>query len=144
MGLAILTAAAILVLVVIAFLRAPDKVTVSNPQAKWLLRIALVLMGICVVFLLYFGIGEMTSGDLGGLIHLVPAILLVVLMFLAWRRPIEGGVILIILSVLIFLYYGFATMEGGGSFQVGSLIGALPFLVSGNLFLFAAAVARRK
>jgi hypothetical protein len=46
MGVSILTVVAILALAIIAFRRGPDKVIVSNKQAKWLLRAALVLMGI--------------------------------------------------------------------------------------------------
>ncbi len=144
MGLAILTVVAILVLLIVVFRRAPDKVTVSNTRAKWLMRIALVLMGLYVVFWLFFGIGEMISGDLSGAFHLVPAIMVVVLMFLAWRRPKEGGVIIVVLGLLVSLYYAFATMQGGRSFDVTSLIGGVPFLVSGLLLLGAVALARRK
>lgn len=144
MGVSILTLVAILVLAIIAFRRSPDKVIVSNKQAKWLLYTALVLMGIYTAFWLFFGMGEMISGDLSGVIHLVPAILLIVFMFLAWRRPVEGGVALIILGVLASLYYGVATMQGGRSFQVTSLIGGVPYLLFGLLLLGATALARRK
>ena len=144
MGVSILTVVAILALVIIAFRRGPDKVIVANKQAKWLLCAALVLMGIYAVFWLFFGIAEMTSGDLSGVIHLIPTIMLLGLMFLAWRRPMEGGVVLVILGVLASLYYSVATMQGGRSFQVASLIGGVPYLVFGLLFLVAAALARRK
>lgn len=142
MGASILTGIAILVLGMITFRR--DQVIVSNQQAKWLLRAALVLMGLYAILWLFFGIGEMTSGDWSGAIHLVPAIMVVALMFLAWRRPMEGGVVLVILGVLAFLYYGVATMQGGRPFQVTSLIGGVPYLVCGFLFLAAIALARRK
>jgi len=57
----------------------------------------------------------------------------------------EGGVVLVILGVLASLYYGVATMQGGGSFQVTSiLVGGVPYLVFGLIFLVAAALARRK
>jgi hypothetical protein len=136
MGVSILTVVAILVLAIIVFRRGPDEVTVSNKQAKWVLRGALVLMGIYAVFWLFFGISEMISGDLSGVIHLVPAIMLVVLMFLARRLPVEGGVVLVILGVLASAYYIIAAIHGGGSFQVTSiLVGGVPYLVFGLIFL---------
>lgn len=98
-------------------------------------------MGFYAAFWLYFGIAEMISGDLSGVIHLVPAIMLVVLMFLAWRRPFEGGVVLVVLVVLASLYYGVATMQGGRSFRVTFLFGGVPYLVFGLLFLVAWALA---
>ena len=117
----------------------------SNKQAKWVLRGALVLMGIYTIFWLFFGISEMISGDLSGVIHLVPAIMLVVLMFLARRLPIEGGVILVILGVLASVYYIIAAIQGDVSFRVTSiLVGGVPYLVFGLIFLVAAALALRK
>jgi hypothetical protein len=108
------------------------------------MRGALVLVGIYAVFWLFFGIAEMVSGDLSGVMHLVPAIMLAGLMWLVTRRPFEGGVVLVVLGVLASGYY-FAAMAGGWAFRgQAALIGGVPYLVSGLLLLAAAALGRRK
>jgi len=144
MGVSILTVVAIVVLAVIVFRRGADKVVVSNKHAKWVLRSALILMGIYAIFWLIFGIGEMISGDLSGVIHLIPAIMIVALMLLALRRPMEGGVVLAVLGVLASVYY-FAAIARGWAFKVqAALVGGVPYFVFGLLFLAAVALARRK
>ena len=114
MGNSPITLIAILVLAIITIRRRPDKETASHRQAKWLLRLALFLMDIYALYWLYFGISEMASGEPGGVIHLLPAISLFVLMALTWRHPLEGGIVLVIQGLLAPVYYGVATMPGGG------------------------------
>ncbi len=144
MGITILTVVAVVVLAVIAFRRGPDRAVAANKPAKWLLGAALVLMGLYVALLLFFGLGEMMSGDFSGIIHLTPAIMVIVLMWLVWRRPVETGIVLVIVGVLAAFYYGAAAMQGGGPFLAGVLIGGAPYLAAGLAALAAAAMARRR
>ena len=143
MEVLLLTGVALVVLAIVVFRRGADGVIASSKHATWVLRGALVLMAIYTAFWLFVGIAEMTSGDLSGVIHLVPAIMLVGLMFLARRRPIEGGVVLVVLGVLASVYF-FAATHGGSAFQIqAALFGGAPYVVFGLLFLAAAALAQR-
>jgi len=128
-GLSILMLAAGLILAIIVFRRGAADGVVSNRRAKWLLGGGLILLGAYGLFWLVFGIGEMLAGDLSGLIHFVPVIIIAVLMFLAIKRPLEGGIVLVGLGAL-------------GSVFTSILTGGLPFLVSGLLFLTGAVLAR--
>ena len=122
----------------------PDKVMISNRHAKWVLRGAVVLMGIYAVFWLFLGIAEMISGDPSGVIHLVPAIMLAGLMFLVTRRPFEGGVVPVVLGVLASGFYYAAIAREWAFRGQAALIGGIPYLVFGLLLLAAAAWGRRK
>jgi hypothetical protein len=144
MGTSILSLVAILVLAIIVFRRRKERKTSVDGQATWLLRIGVVLLGIYAAYWLFFGFAEVISGDTSGLIHPLSAILLIVLMFLAWRQPKAGGVVFVILGVLTSIYYGVATMQGGRPFQPTSLLGGLPDVLFGILFLVAAGLNRRK
>lgn len=144
MGVSILTVVAILVLAMITFLRGTDRAVESHRQAKWLVWTALALMGLYAFVWLVFGIAEVISGDFSGIIHLVPAIMLIVLMFLAWKRPLEGGIVFAVLGILASLYFGVSTMQGGRAFQVTSLIGGVPYLVFGLLCLIAVAMTQKR
>jgi hypothetical protein len=91
-------------------------------------------MGLYTIIWLFFDIHEMISYS-SRAIDLLPAIMFTVLMFLSWRRPLEGGIVLVILGVVMSLYYGIATMLRTGYFQVISLLVGMPYLMFGLLFL---------
>jgi len=50
------------------------------------------------LILLLFAIGETVGGDWSGLGHLIQAIPIALLMWLGWKRPLWGGIFLLILS----------------------------------------------
>ena len=60
---------------------------------------ALVLLGLGIAFSLLFTIGEMAGGDVAGIQHLPPAVVLVGLVWLAWKRPTVAGIVLLMLAV---------------------------------------------
>ena len=101
--------------------------------------VGLIPLGLQVLVLALFGFGEMASGDLSGAGHLVPLAATVLLAFLAWKRPIEGGVALVIV--------GFATAAEFYD-ATARMIMAVPQLLGGGLFLAAGlgawAASRRK
>ena len=110
---------------------------------RWLQGGALALLGLFIAFWSFMGIGEMAGGDLSGLSHLVPALLVLPLIFLAWKRLLLGGIILVVLGLAAAAYFyndlirlenklGGATITGG------------PFLLAGLLLLVATALARPK
>jgi len=95
-----------------------------------------VLVVIPAAVLLLFAFGETASGDVGGLVHLIPATPLIVLAAVAWRRPLVGGVVLAGVGGLIAAFYPFGV--DGSALVVLSieLILFAPF-VAGLLFIRA-------
>ncbi len=84
----------IVAIVVMGFLvwhRGRDQRAGSIKAAHWLRIAGLIPLGLEVAILLFFGFGEMGSGDLSGVSHLLPAVPIVLLGILAWLRPLEGG-----------------------------------------------------
>ena len=66
---------------------------------------ALVLMGLAAAFLLYIGIGKIAFGDWGGVSHLLPAVILGLLMWLSWKRPLWAGVVLVVLGLAAGVFF---------------------------------------
>jgi peptidoglycan/LPS O-acetylase OafA/YrhL len=60
---------------------------------------ALVLLGLGVAFYSMLAFGEMVGGDISGIQHLPPALTLGALSWVAWRRPLTAGIVLLVLAV---------------------------------------------
>jgi len=95
---------------------------------------ALIPLGLQAVVLALFGLGEMLSGDLSGAGHLLSLVATVLTAFLAWRRPLEGGIALVVMGLVAAAGYRDLTAIA---------IMSAPQLVSGLLFLTAGVGARR-
>jgi hypothetical protein len=142
----------IVAVVIVGFLvwrRGRDQ-RVGNIKAVLWLRIAgLIPLGLQIAVLLLFGLGEMGSGDLSGLSHLLPAVAIVLLAILAWLRPFEGGIALFAggaLFIIIFIASLVASVPGPSITGISSalMILAVPQLVSGLLFFIAGLLTRRR
>ena len=144
MRLSIIYVIGLVVLAVLSLTRKPDRVLSQDKTTRWLARAAYLLMGVNAAFFIFMGVGEMTGGDMSGAAHLIPAILLVVMVWLVSRRPLEGGIVLTLTGVLsMFTFVNF--FEGQWSFSPGTaLIVGGPFLLSGVLLLLAVWLAWRK
>ncbi len=95
----------------------------------------LILLIIPVLFLIVFAVGESAGGDLSGLGHLVQAAPLVILAFLAWKRPRAGGLLLIGLGALLVLWFLLFTNNPE---RIAIVLVFGPPIFSGLLFLMAA------
>ncbi|MBI3152495.1 MAG: hypothetical protein HYZ21_10200 [Chloroflexi bacterium] len=109
--------------------------------SKGLKITALVLMGLAAAFFTFMGVGEMLGGDLSGMGHLPPVVLIVLLMWLGWRKPMAGGITMFLLGVLIGVYF-FSLMNSTEIKMVGVLLMSGPFILPGLLFLAAGVVER--
>jgi peptidoglycan/LPS O-acetylase OafA/YrhL len=65
----------------------------------------LVLLGLGLAFYLMFAIGETAGGDISGVQHFLPAVILGALMYVAWRRPLAAGIVLLVLAVPLGALY---------------------------------------
>jgi len=125
-----------------------DKSVGNNKAANWLRIAGLIPLGLQVLINLVFGIGELASGELGGAMHLLEAIVIGLLGMLAWMRPFGGGITLFVcgaLSVIGFI----VALVASGALPKGALISssifftAVPQIVSGVLFFMAGWLSRR-
>jgi hypothetical protein len=66
---------------------------------------ALVLLGLGIVFYLMFAVGEMAGGDVSGIEHVPPAVILAVLFWAAWKHPLMAGIVLLALAVPLAIAY---------------------------------------
>ena len=98
----------------------------SSPLLLWSPRILGILVA---VFIGIFALDAVNEGAAAFLIHLIPALFLLLTVALAWRRPWLGGLIFVALAV----YY--ATSVSGHLDWVLAIAG--PLLVVGVLFLWS-------
>ena len=103
--------------------------------------VALISLGIPLVILLLFTVGETLGGDWSGLGHLIQAIPIALLMWLGWKHPLWGGILLLVLSFIAG--YSFANPLRGTDWLAPLLIIVVPLILSGILFLSAAQLKKR-
>ena len=113
----------------------------SNQLAIWLRWVALIIMGLFVAFMLFMGIGEMVGGEFSGIGHLLPALIGVGLLILAWKKPILGGFILLALGIISSLYFA-GRLNLANLISLPVLIMGAPFLLSGLIFLVVGGLNR--
>ncbi|MBM3145189.1 MAG: hypothetical protein FJ010_09520 [Chloroflexi bacterium] len=108
------------------------------------LKIAgLIPLGLATAVSLLFGIGEMAGGDWSGVGHLIPAAIIIGLMWLGWKRPLWAGIPLLILGVVAAFYFT-NEIRSPQDWLPPFLIFITPLLLSGSLFLGAAWVSWRQ
>lgn len=97
---------------------------------------ALLLLVLGVAFYLMFAVGEMAGGDITGVQHLPPAAILAVLLWVAWRRPLAAGTVLLVLAVPLAAAY-IALLVVRHLPLTWALVVALPPVVTGLLLVRA-------
>jgi 4-amino-4-deoxy-L-arabinose transferase-like glycosyltransferase len=145
MVMAALAAAAAVVLLAFGFLRGRYEPALLDRRARRLLGAALALMAAFAGFWAFFGISEMAGGDRSGVMHLVPAVIIVLLMLAVRRRPLEGGIVFLVIGTLVTIS-ALGAYRGGWPRYIGvALVTGVPFLAVGALLLAATATgAKRK
>lgn len=109
--------------------------------SKGLKIFALVLMALAAAFFTFMGVGEMLGGDLSGMGHLPPVVLIILLMWFGWRKPLAGGATMLLLGVLIGIYFINIINEAEYK-MIGTFLMSGPFIFPGLLFLAAGLVER--
>ena len=128
--------------------RGPDRRVGSIRSARWLRVAGLIPLGLQTAVFLFFGVGEMASGDLSGAGHLLPAAAIILLGILAWLRPLEGGIALIAGGALVMIAFIAGVVASGtapesAAMSPAIMIVAVPQLISGVLFCIAGMLTRR-
>ena len=100
---------------------------------RWLARAAAVL---AILYLSLFSLDIFSSGApvgamlLGFLIHNIPSLILIIILVIAWRFEIAGGILFLLACVAPFLLLS-------NPFWVNAALAA-PFFFTGILFLLSA------
>ena len=147
----VLVFANILAIVVLGFLVLRyhgDRRVGSVRPARWLRIAGLIPLGLQVAILLLFGVGEMVGGDLSGAAHLAGVAAIVLLGFLAWMRPLEGGIALFVAGAVyaasfVIQVVRFMPLPRSSILSPAMLIQGAPQMLSGVLFLISGMLARR-
>ncbi len=74
----------------------------------------------------------------GFLIHLIPSYLLIAILIISWKKPMVGGFVFILLSIIFTVF--FKTYANIFSF----LLVSLPAAVIGGLFIFSHVLSSKK
>jgi hypothetical protein len=130
-----ITASAVVGFLVLRYGRDPR--TGSIRRAHWLRITALIPLGFQVAIFLLFGVGEMAAGDMSGAGHLLQVAVVAPLGLVAWMRPFEGGIAILIAGSVSAIFY----LVSGLMFPA-ILILASPQIVSGVLFFIAGVESR--
>ncbi len=131
----LLAAFAILALIAIRAGRSSPR-----PVQRGLQIAAMVLLVLYAAFFALFGFGEIFSGDFSGAIHLVPMLILLLLLAVVRRIPLESGVVLTGLGLLTTAIYALPPAQ---NWTLALLLG-LPWLLIGPLLLAAVGLASRR
>jgi len=138
------TILAVVAMAALAFLiwgRTRDDLSSGGKAAKGLRWAGVAILAGYAVLFLVFGVGEMTAGDWSGAGHLVSVLAIGLLAYLAGRRPLVGGTVLLVMGVALSIMFAVGTSPD--RVMSVSLLGAPP-LLSGALLLASGLLARRK
>lgn len=113
--------------------------------ARILKIIGLLPIGFLSLVSLVFGIGESTGGDLSGLIHLVPFVILALAIWLCWKYPLWGGIILLAMALFraLALIPELFLRPPGSMWNSGLFLLIIIPAISGGLFLYAGLLERK-
>jgi hypothetical protein len=99
---------------------------------------AMVPLAFMVLILLAFGVGEILGGDFSGIQHFVPVIFVGLVVWLCWKRPLWGGILLLAGAVLqAAMFWRLFIRAEAGEIIAPLVIMILPLAFSGLLLLLA-------
>ena len=93
-------------------------------------------LAIPTIILLLFFFGEVFGGDITGFIHLVQLIPIIIIIFVLWKWPKAGGIILIILGISFAVLYAvsmFSNQNPVGFITTEALL-FVPLILAGISF----------
>lgn len=107
----------------------------------WLPRVLTILS---LLFMLMFSLDSFGGNEsvgrkiLGFVIHNIPVFILAIILAVAWRWELAGGILLVIASLCASVFYHSFTGNPGSLVVIG------PFFLEGLLFIFHWVVFSRK
>jgi len=102
---------------------------------SWPIRLARILGILFAVFISLFALDVFEQGvPLGRmlvalLIHLIPTYLILAILWIAWKRPLPGGILFILAGI------SYISLAGGQIFLTYLLIAGIPVLIGSSFLL---------
>ena len=106
-------------------------------KKKALKKVAIGLLLIPLVVLLLFTFGEVFSGDVSGLSHLIQAAPLLLFAYLAYKKPFAGGLSLLIVGFFLGILYPLKVPFDVVTIIIVEIFLFVPPFVSGILFILS-------
>jgi hypothetical protein len=112
---------------------------------KLLPTIPRILSIIAIAFVSLFALDSFDHGSLNEkiqafLIHLIPSFILLIVLAIAWRKELIGGIVYILIGITLspFIFINNYRMNNSFliSFEIISMI-TFPFILSGTLFVLS-------
>jgi hypothetical protein len=112
---------------------------------KFLPTIPRILSIIAIAFVSLFALDSFDHGSLhekiqAFLIHLIPSFILMIILAIAWRKELIGGILYILIGIILspFIFIHNYRMNNSFliSFEIISMI-TFPFILSGTLFVLS-------
>lgn len=100
--------------------------------------IGISLLSLTLGFLLLFTIGEVLSGDISGLSHLLQIVPILLLLILSFKKPKIAGFLLTSSSLTLGLLYPFRASFNLQAIIIVEIILFLPLVLSGIFFMLSA------
>jgi hypothetical protein len=113
--------------------------------AQTLKIVGILPIGLIMLVSLVFGIGESLGGEVSGLMHLIPVVLIGLAIWLGWSYPLWAGILLLAMALFrILALIPELFLRPPGSTWNASLfwLMAIP-AISGGLFLYAGLLERK-
>lgn len=109
-------------------------------KLEWIPRILLILINTFVAifaFDVFEGNATLSEKLLGLLIHLIPNFLLLLLLIIAWVKPVIGGILCITLALIFGIWLGVWRIFTSGGFEniYPMLILVFPLIIIGIMFI---------
>jgi hypothetical protein len=100
--------------------------------------VAMFPLAFLVLVSLLFGVGEMLGGDISDAGHLIPVVFVGLVIWLCWKRPLWGGILLLLGAAISWLKFRRVFLSDNTAVWVSPLvIMILPLVFSGFLLLTA-------
>ncbi|MCR4263153.1 MAG: hypothetical protein NUV98_00350 [Candidatus Roizmanbacteria bacterium] len=101
------------------------------------------ILGIPTAFLLLFLFGELFSGDVSGIAHIVQIVAVVLVLLVSWKYPRIGGWILVIVGFTLGIVYTKNDFPFATLILVETLL-FIPPIIAGFLFILSAKHPRQQ
>ena len=102
----------------------------------WMRRAALAICILPALFFTIFAFGEMTEGDMSGLVHVGQLGVLAALSYIAYKWPYAGGLLMLFSGLLLAMTYVSATRHFPlSTIVIVTLSVFIPLIVAGVLFI---------
>lgn len=107
-------------------------------------NIALVILLVPISFLLLFTFGEIFSGDISGLSHLIQLAPIIIVLIVALKKPLIGGALFSVISALFGILYLVTVPFNPITILIVELVLFLPPFIAGLLFIYSARLIDKK